>query len=181
MAASFIHGIEEALIAKIETDLGVGSTVYPTPGYLQLRFVGRAAGRPIPILPEQELPAVWIEYLAGQASRSEVGYQFSTSAIESFNILGRMRITPEILGLTLTADTTEEVQLFAREAESAIGILLRRLMNTLLTFDPSVYDEILGYKTNGQRLGGWSYNGATKGALMIDYTLILRYESLVVI
>ena len=50
MAASFIHGIEEALLAKIETDLGVGSTVYPTPGYLQLRFVGRAAGRHIPIL-----------------------------------------------------------------------------------------------------------------------------------
>lgn len=176
MPVSFIHDIEEALIDEINTKLGVGSTVYPTPGYLQVQFVGRAGGRPIPLLPDQDYPAIWLEYLAGAPRRSEIGHGYSTQATESFNILGIMRVTPEVLGCP-----DDDLTIFTREAEAAAGILLRRLMLTLVSFDPSVYDELLGYKTNGQRLGGWAYNGITKGEMVIDYSFIIRYESLVVI
>lgn len=175
MAVSFIYDIEEVLIAQISSRMGVGSVVYPTPHYLQVRFVGRAAGRPIPLLPEQELPAIWIEYLSGAPRKGEIGHPWVTAALESFNVLGLIRLTPEILGCAADVPT------FSREAEGAVGTLLRRLMHTLLNVEPGAHDELLDYKTNGQRLGGWAYNGVTRGEFVIDYSLLIRYESLVTI
>jgi hypothetical protein len=177
MTTSFIHDIEERLIAEINTKLGPSSLVYPTPAYLLVPFVGRAGGRPIPLLEDQQLPGLWIEYLAGQPKKYEIGSDLglATAAVESFNIFGLFRTTPEILGCATDQAT------FTKEAEAAAGTLLRRLMLVLAEFDPSVTDALLGYKTNGQRLGGWAYNGVTRGLGVIDYTLMVRYDSQVVI
>lgn len=173
---SFIRDIEEALIDELKTKLGVGSALYQSPGYLFVRFVGRAGGRPIPLVEEQEYPAIWIEYLGGQPKKYEVGGgPISTQAAEVFNIYGILKTTPEIL------ECSDDQDIFTREAETAADVLLRRLMLTLQSFDPSVTDALLGYKTNAQRLGGWAYNGVTRGLGVIDYTLMIRYESQVVI
>lgn len=176
MAVTFIHDIEEALIAEIESKMGPGSTTYPTPEYLHVQFVGRAGGRPVPVLAEDQLPAIWIEYLGGGPRRGEIGHQWSTSGVEAFNVLGIVRTTPDIIG----APDNDEAE-FARQAEAAIGTFVRRLMLVLLDYNPSVTDGILGYKTNDQRLLGWAYNGITRGPFAIDYSVIIRYESLVTI
>jgi hypothetical protein len=121
VASSFIKDLQQALIDKVLSDLGVDSTTYPIQRYQQIVFAGRSGGRPALPRVEDQLPAFWVEYLGGGSERTEVGHgrRVPSCAVEVFNCYTVINLTPEIMGCE------RDDQTFYEAGEAAVDQLMR--------------------------------------------------------
>lgn len=174
VTASFVHDVEEAYLAKILSDLGVGSTVYPEPDWLWVLKAGRTAGLPIMEVEEDKQPAVWMVYLGGGSTRGEIGSRYGGLASEFWDLFSFIRLTPERMGVS-----SDDPESFEEYATAAADILSRRLRLLFLTYDPSVTCDLIGHQTNGQNIIRWAYTVKRQSKLEMDFYSTLRLEQFV--
>ena len=170
ITSSFIHDIEAAIISEVTTKLGKDSVLYPTPAWMLLKTVGRAGGRPEMKVGENEYPAMFLEYVHGQPTGSEIGSELGGWGRESWNVFFTAWLTPEIMELD-----GRDIDDFRAYAVAAADTLLRRIMLVLLEFYPSVMCELLGQKTNSQSITGHALVGEASGDYGIQYHGFIRY------
>lgn len=177
ITSSFIHDIEAAILAEINTKLGPNSALYPSPAWLQVQWAGRTGGRPTPRTTEDQNPHVYMEYLAGGGTGFLVGSQSRLPSMgrELWNVYAVLIATPQFMEM----EDMKDVEAFKAYALAAADTLARRLMLLLADFEPNVHDSLLGYLTNGQRVNAWGLVAVAEGDLRITYRSLIRYESIV--
>lgn len=172
----FEADITTAVLAEVLDRLGPGGD-YSGPTYLHIKTVGRTGGRPIIRPGEKNVPAFFMEYLAGGEGRAEIGQKISSGPWPSvsrtvYNVYAVAYFTPAIVGLADQVD----VQLFYQAVDEASSLLMHRLIKCLAEFTPQVTDAILGYAPNRQGVNTWSYIlEATTGDRDVTATILLRY------
>lgn len=175
ITSSFVHDVTESYLDKVIEDMGLGSTLYPEPDWLWVRYTGRTGGRPLMQTTDELIPAVWMEYLGGGMTGHEIaGENRRGIASEFWDVFAFMRFTPELMGLD-----SDDVDAFTAYADAAADILGRRLRLLLLTHHPSITCSILGHTTNLQQITRWAYTCKHQTELMLDYWVTLRLEQFV--
>lgn len=166
---SFETMVEDALFARLEDMMGEGGT-YGDPFYLQVKTLYRAAGEPVPQLPEGELPVVWIEYVGGVDRGAMVGSSVGM-AQEVFMIYGRLAFTPKILELA-----HNDKDLFVQRAKANAGVWARRIRQCLLGWSPGVICPVSGQKTMRGRPTAYGLVGMYISDFKREFTVTLRWE-----
>jgi hypothetical protein len=141
---------------------------YQEPAYLQVRTVFWAAGRPVPQVPEDDMPAIWIEHLTGTVNQWQVG-SVPPLATETIGLFSVILFTPEIVGYTGN-DENE----FAGIAEASADTYMRRIRRALLGWAPGVACPVSGEKATQMRVDRWAYPCTRIGAWKLMYTIALR-------
>lgn len=168
-AESFGYLIEEELIAEVKNRLGEEGEDYPDPEWLKLRKVGRAGGRPLPIVPREQQPLVWFEYIAGSGQGHELGRQLPSQGEEIWNVFAVMQLKPEDMGLG------RDEEQFKAWASASADTLMRRLARVLTEFTPQVVDPITGLAPSSQNVTTWAMVGQSTQQFSIIYRIALRY------
>lgn len=170
IASSFIADITTSLLDKLTTDVGVGSSVYPTPAYLQIRTLDRAGGNPQMLPPDQETPALWIEYIAGGDSEAFIGRPHGVM-VEAFNLYSYAVFSPDSIGM----DTRDGAE-FRLYAEASADVLMRRIWKSIIGWTAAITDPIIGGTTNGARVLTWSFVLTARDTLLIEARSMMSFE-----
>lgn len=167
---SFTNLLEEAVLDRLWDRLGAGSTTYPDPDWLQLQSRGRAGGRPIATPAQDDMPALWMEYLAGGDEGRELGRSLPARGEELWNIFVVMELTPEMM------DIGRDLPQFREYGSASADLLMRRLIYELSEYDPDVTCPLTNLAFYDKRVTTWSYAGQSVSDFQIIYRIILRYR-----
>jgi hypothetical protein len=167
LSSSFIADIIDSLITKLGTDLGSTSGL---PTYLQLQFKGRAGGFPHLIVADENTPALWIEYVSGESREGQIGEVYGVMR-EQFNVFCYVVFTPENIG-----QTGRDVTNFRKYAEVGIDILMRKVWASLLSWNSSITDSIIGGVTNGANVSAWGFNLTARNDLQLEGRAMMRLD-----
>lgn len=170
LTSSFIADTVQSLFVDFETKLGVGSAVYPTPAYLQIKTIRRAGGLAQLDEPDQNCPALWLEYMAGGDKEGSIGRQHFGMQ-EDFNLFAKIVVSPEIMGLS-TRDEDE----FRLAAEAATDTMMRRMWKVVTDWTGAISDPIIGGTTNGARVSTWAFVLTARNALLVEGRAMLHLE-----
>lgn len=167
-ASSFISDIIQSLFSELETKLGVGSDVYPSPAYLQIKTLRRAGGMPQLDEPDPNTPALWIEYLAGGDKEATLGRRHGAMQ-EDFNLYAKVVLSPNVMGMP-----TRDVDEFRIAADASVDTLMRRIWKVCADWTGAITDQIMGGSTNGAYVNTWAYVLTARDALLIEGRVLLH-------
>lgn len=169
LSSSFVVDIEEAVLAELESKLGTGSTVYPSPGYLLLAYVGRGEVVPRLELNAAKTPGLLMQYVSGEKREGGIGVQLNR---ERWNIGALIRLTPAMVG----CDATDWVT-FRRSAHASADVLARRLRKALIELRVNVVDTTFGERTNGRGVvDGWGIIPQYENDQAVSYAVLVEYH-----
>lgn len=166
---SFQTRIEDAILGRLVEAMGPGG-VYEEPPYLQIQSTPRAAGQPVPQIPEDETPAVWLEHIAGTAQDRSVGTAMPFG-LETFGLFGQLVFTPEGVGYM-----GRDPQEFARFTEASKDTFYRRIRYLLLGWSPKVACPVTGEKATQLRVDLWAGPTTRIGEFKLAYNIIMRCQ-----
>ena len=167
---SFGYLIEGATIEQLLTVLGEGSEEYTDPQWLQVKSVRRSGGRPILDPPVDEMPVIWLEYIAGEGKGFEIGRSMPARTLEIWNVFSVMKLTPEDMGLG-----RDETQ-FKAWASASADTLMRRIGRVLSEFTPQVVCPITDLAPYSQAVTSWAYVGQSTDKYLITFRSAMRWE-----
>ena len=170
LTTSFIPDIVDSLFAKLTTDIGTGTLVYPGNTYLHVKTIARAGGYAALNVAEVDAPALWIEYIAGGDDVGQIGRAHGTM-FEGFNLYLYAVFTPEILEMP-----DRNLANFRKYCEVAMDALMRRTMKSISDWGGGVSDVVLGSITNGAHSTVWAYVLSALGDYKVEGRVLLRVE-----
>jgi hypothetical protein len=168
IASSFISDIIQSLFADLETKLGIESVLYPSPSYMQLKTIRRAGGMPQLDEPDQNCPALWLEYLAGGDKEGALG-RAHFGMQEDFNLFAKMVMTPKSVEM-LGRDEDD----FRVAADASTDMLMRRMWKVVTEWTGAITDPIIGGTTNGARVTTWAYVLTARDTLLVEGRVLLH-------
>lgn len=168
LTSSFISDIIQSLFADFEAKLGIGSDLYPTPAYLQVKKFRRAGGMPQLDEPDGNCPAMWMEYLAGGDKEGAVGARHFGMQ-EDFNLYGKVVLSPDNMGMS-----TRNVDEFRIAADASTDALLRRIWKAVNDWTGAITDPIMGGTSNGAYVNTWAYVLTARNDLLVEGRVMLH-------